>query len=263
MLNRWLCLLTLMIPVGLQAAEQAGKVVLSVGKNTAQLDAQPPRALKRNGPVYVRDQISTGERGQLQLRLSDGSRVSLENNTLFTLEQHRYPEDSPQQGRAVYQLIKGGLRTITGAISAAEPDNYALKTPIATIGVRGTHYSLFFCDQSCSESSGRPRGLWGQVLEGTIVVKVAEHQSDVPAGKHFFLEAGQRQPLIQSESFTAEQLQSRTAVLDTVPDAALPDLDRQPLSLEQEVQRITIDPDLKMDRVPAQTSPLDASPNNY
>jgi len=39
------------------------------------------------------------------------------------------------------ELLKGGLRSVTGAIKS-EKGNYKLKTPIGSIGIRGTHYEI-------------------------------------------------------------------------------------------------------------------------
>ncbi|MFY0676658.1 MAG: FecR domain-containing protein [Neptuniibacter sp.] len=170
---------------GVQAQTKAGAVVLSIGKNFAQQPEQQPRKLKRKSEIYDADRITTGMKGQVQLRFTDGSRLSIRPETEFIIEAYEFPGGQPEKGKAVYKLIKGGLRTITGAISKADTKNYAVKTPIATIGVRGTHYSLFFCDRACKESTQTQSGLYGYVLEGEIVVSVDSEVSPVSA-KHYF-----------------------------------------------------------------------------
>ena len=62
---------------GVWAQEPAGSVVLSVGKNTAQQPESEVRLLKRKSEIYTQDLILTGDKGRLQLRFSDGSRLAM------------------------------------------------------------------------------------------------------------------------------------------------------------------------------------------
>lgn len=169
------------------AQDKAASVVLSIGKNVAQQPNQEHRSLKRKSAIYQNDQIMTGSKGQLQLRFTDNSRISLRPETIFRVAEYRYQNSSPEKGRSVYRLLKGGLRTITGAISDANVENYQVKTPIATIGVRGTHYSLFYCDKSCKETTRSKIGLYGYVLEGEIVLASDSVRAPIQAGRYFFL----------------------------------------------------------------------------
>ena len=71
--------------------------------------------------------------------------------------------------KAVFDLVKGGLRTITGVIGRGNQENYQVETPVATIGIRGTHYGLRFCEQQgCG--SDYADGLYGGVADGAIGV---------------------------------------------------------------------------------------------
>ncbi|WP_415893730.1 FecR domain-containing protein [Neptuniibacter sp. PT8_73] len=169
------------------AADKAGHVLLSVGTNSAKLPAQDVRPLKRKSEIYSLDSISTGSKGRLQIRFTDGSRLSLRPDTLFNVEDYRFSESLPKDGKSVYRLLKGGLRTLTGAISDNNKDNYEVRTPIATIGVRGTHYTLFYCDKACQETTRAQMGLYGYVLEGEIVVGNKSIKAPIQMGRYFFL----------------------------------------------------------------------------
>lgn len=169
------------------ATDKAGHVLLSVGSNTAQLPEQDVRPLKRKSEIYPLDSISTGSKGRLQIRFTDGSRMSLRPDTLFNVEEYRFNENSPKDGKSVYRLLKGGLRTLTGAISDNNKENYEVRTPIATIGVRGTHYTLFYCDKTCQETTRAQQGLYGYVLEGEIVVGNKSIRAPIQMGRYFFL----------------------------------------------------------------------------
>jgi len=86
--------------------------------------------------------ITTGADSQAVLRFNDGSAVVLNQNTTFRVVDYEYDPAKPGVGRSVFDFLKGAARFVTGLIARAEPANYKLRTPQATIGVRGTDFSL-------------------------------------------------------------------------------------------------------------------------
>src|SRR5690606_4009821 len=86
------------------------------------------------------------------IRLQDGSRFTLRPNTQFVVEELTANRNS--SANAVLQLFKGGVRAITGFISKFNKNGYQLKTPVATIGIRGTEFDARLCEGDCgSEQS--------------------------------------------------------------------------------------------------------------
>ncbi len=119
------------------AAEPAGKTIMAKGTVEAS-DQLTNRALKRQSPVYQVDLISTGHNSSSQLRMTDGGLLSMHADT--TLAIHSYEAAQSNRPAAVnMELLKGGLRTITGSLPQTDK-SYQLNTPVASIGVRGTHY---------------------------------------------------------------------------------------------------------------------------
>lgn len=227
------------------AVESAASVILSVGKNSAQLPEQEERLLKRKSPVFQHDLVTTGSQGRLQLRFTDNSRVSLRPDTLFKVDEYQFDKSDPAKGQSVYRLLKGGLRTITGAISDADVDNYQVQTPIATIGVRGTHYSLFYCDTACHEVTGSKVGLYGYVLEGEIVVGNDKMSTPVLAGNYFFLGGSGTQLQIQETPFDLfEQLQDLGPDLMAGPQGnSIPALEVNSRSIIRTIPERVVSPD--------------------
>src|SRR5262249_10236799 len=68
--------------------------------------------------------------------------------------------------------LNGGIRSLTGAIGHRDRANYRLRTITATIGIRGTHFSVLMCKADCRNPDGSlgEDGLYGQVLDGRIAV---------------------------------------------------------------------------------------------
>ena len=140
-------LLLLILIVGsssLLAEEQAaGKTLMARGEVNATAASQT-RALKRRSPVYVADDVATGLSSASQLRMSDGGLLSLQEDSLLRIASYVAASDS-ERGDINMSLLKGGLRTVTGAIQSLGGD-YKLNTPVASIGVRGTHFEAELID---------------------------------------------------------------------------------------------------------------------
>lgn len=135
--------LLLITSAWLNAAQQSvGKVILSFGQNIAESPVGEQRALKRQGEIFADDLLKTSDKGRLQIRFTDGSRLSLKPNTVFKIEQYEFQDASPEDGKAIYKLLKGGMRTISGKIGKVDREDYKLDTVVATIGIRGTDFTI-------------------------------------------------------------------------------------------------------------------------
>lgn len=121
--------------------EQAGKTLLAKGQVEAlSKDTQSKRALKRRKPVFKVDNVKTYENSQAQLKMIDGALLALKAQTELNIEEYFLSNDK-SSGSVVMELVSGGLRTITGSIKG-NTENYKLKTPVGSIGIRGTHYEV-------------------------------------------------------------------------------------------------------------------------
>ncbi|BAZ94850.1 uncharacterized protein FOKN1_2478 [Thiohalobacter thiocyanaticus] len=134
-----LCLLCGLTSV--QAAPApAGHVIIARGEVQAISAAGEARDLRRRSPFYAGETLMTGTDATAQLRFSDGALVALRPDTEFRVDRYRYEAGGGEGDESISTLIKGGFRTITGAVGKQDPDSYRVDTPVATIGVRGTHY---------------------------------------------------------------------------------------------------------------------------
>ncbi|MGB0205473.1 MAG: FecR domain-containing protein [Neptuniibacter sp.] len=165
--------LLLLLSAGVSAAEVVGQVILSFGQNYAVNGMGEKRALKRKSEVFANDLLVTSSKGRLQVKFSDDSRLSLKPKTEFRIAEYRFDEANPDEGKAIYKLLKGGMRTISGKIGKENPDNYSMETVVATIGIRGTHYGTEYTQQ----------GLYTETVEGTVAVKTEQGTVLVNAGE--------------------------------------------------------------------------------
>lgn len=124
---------------GSALAEQAGRVSFVTGDVRATASDGSTRSLARGDIINTGDKISTGA-GRLQLRFTDGGFVSLQPNTVFGVDQYLYANKPPEETSLFFSLLQGGMRTVTGAIGKVNKQSYKVRTPVATIGIRGTGY---------------------------------------------------------------------------------------------------------------------------
>lgn len=161
------CFLTLLWLPQSYAATAAGQVQLSSGGFTAAQPGAAPRALSRGSSFFSHDVLHTGN-GTAQVRFTDGTIVALRPHTDFSVDDYAYQQSkNKQRGGALkyaVTLISGGFRSISGAIAKYNPSAYKVSTNVATIGIRGTEYSLVYDakDENC--------GLAAAMQKGSIVI---------------------------------------------------------------------------------------------
>lgn len=83
--------------------------------------------------------VTTGANSEAILSFDDGQRVTLGQNTEFRIVDYRY-DGQARNDRAIFDMIKGALRVVTGVIGQRQRLAWSLRTPQATIGVRGTDF---------------------------------------------------------------------------------------------------------------------------
>jgi len=145
------------------------------------------RALVKGATLEEGDTVNTNE-GRVQFRFTDDGFVSLYARTVFRIDQYRWGGVNDGSERSFFGLIEGGVRTITGRLAKHNRTAYKMTTPLATIGVRGTQYTM--------QLNG---GLSGSVAEGEIEVCNAGGCIAVPAGQAYFVPDANTKPLISNK----------------------------------------------------------------
>lgn len=173
-----LCMGLLLITLRVAAVETeaAGQVIIATGEVFALAADGAQRALQRRSPFYAGETIRTTPTASVQLRFSDGALMSLREDSELKVDTYRFQNQGGDGDRSMSTLIKGGLRTITGVIGKQDADAYRVSTPVATIGVRGTHY------EAVLES---PDSLVLAAWQGSIQVRNQRGELDLGVGEDF------------------------------------------------------------------------------
>jgi len=99
-------------------------------------------AVKLGQRIYSGSTVNTGAGAQAIIRFDDDQQVVLDENTTFKIADFRYRAAAPRGDRAVFDLLRGALRFITGVVGARNPNVVQLRVPQATIGIRGTDFMV-------------------------------------------------------------------------------------------------------------------------
>jgi FecR protein len=136
-----LCALAAAFPVAVHAS--AGVAQFTSGPVSVNKAGAAAASLSKGGEVASGDTIVTGADGRAQLRFSDGGLVALTPNSQFKIENYADVNDG-KADRFLVNLLQGGMRAITGLIGKRNRDNYKVQTATATIGIRGSGFSLAY-----------------------------------------------------------------------------------------------------------------------
>lgn len=156
-------------------AAPAGSVDFSVGNVVATGPDGRTRPLGKGAELNAGDRVATNE-GRAQIRFTDGAFVSLQPNTDFAIREYRYDGRTDGSERGLFGLLKGAMRTVTGAIGRVNRGAYEIQTPTATIGIRGTGGLIQVFDDGRTLLRGSS-GVW------TLAGLDRKNVIDVPGGQ--------------------------------------------------------------------------------
>lgn len=154
--NLWQALLLVcigLVSTATSAASGVGTVDYVRGAVTAQHKQYGMRILGKDAVIYQQDVITTGNRSFAIIEMSDGTKMTLRPNSSLGVQ--KYIARRGQNDSAILNLFKGGIRALTGFISKTREDAYQVRTPVATIGIRGTEFDARLCSKDCAEDSKR------------------------------------------------------------------------------------------------------------
>ncbi len=146
------------------------------------------RAVEKGSSVFVGDTVVTMD-ARTQLRFTDGSFVSLLPDSEFRVNAYTFNGSLDGNERLSMELLKGGLRTISGLVGKKIQSAYELITRVSTIGIRGTEYSVVYGEN-----------LSGSVAHGRIAVCNGAGCLDVAQGQSYFVRDENTKPELTYKS---------------------------------------------------------------
>jgi hypothetical protein len=138
--------LALVAAVATSHAEAAagGYVHGMTGAATLQSADAAPRPLKVGDLVQTGDIVTAAGDGSATVKLEDGQVMLLGVASAFRVTEYRYDKAKMGESRAVFGLLKGALRFITGVLGASHKEVVKVAAGAATIGIRGTDVTVIY-----------------------------------------------------------------------------------------------------------------------
>lgn len=169
------------------AEETAGTIRYMSGTLVAQRSDGTVRVLTPKSAVQPGDLLVTGKRSYAQVVMNDGTKMTMRPDSNLKIEAYQFKQSAPKADNAVFRLLKGGFRTVTGLIGKrGNKDAYKLRASGATIGIRGTDFTSRLCatkgcedgaDAQPSKAADKPKPA-GRVMRivGNAVAKQVDGQ---------------------------------------------------------------------------------------
>jgi len=95
------------------------------------------RIVETGKAVYSHDKITTGPEGKLQILLLDQTSFTVGANSEMELDEFVF-DPANNTGKVSAKITKGAFRFVTGKVARKDPGSMQVKTPVGTIGIRGT-----------------------------------------------------------------------------------------------------------------------------
>jgi len=135
-------------------------------------------------PIYSGDTLSVAEQGLAQVLLEDDSVFVVPGASRLRIDSFAVARPGAG-GKAVYTLVNGGVRTITGKVSKGGDDRYELRAEEGTITVAGSAYMALRCQGACARK--HKAGLYVRGQAGTITVTNAAGKLNIRRGQTVYV----------------------------------------------------------------------------
>lgn len=137
-------------------------------KGEVQLEVigQPGKALQVGDDIEEKARLRTGADGEVVIHFIDEALLVIRPNSQIDINHYRFQAGDRSSSSAV-QLLKGGLRYVSGLIGKLNREEVKIYTPMSTIGIRGTDFDTVFLEVPREDADA---GLYTCVTEGGTVL---------------------------------------------------------------------------------------------
>ncbi|MBL8519714.1 MAG: FecR domain-containing protein [Betaproteobacteria bacterium] len=163
----------------------AARIALLEGDVTIFDASKKKRAVRVSDHLSEGESIVTGKDGELHLEMEDGGFLSVRPNTKMRIV--KYQAKGEDSDSAIFGLLQGSFRSVTGWLGKYNRANYTVRTPTATVGVRGTDHEPYVIPAGSTE--GDP-GTYDRVHAGGTYIKNAAGRTDIGVNQSGFVSHG-------------------------------------------------------------------------
>jgi len=164
------------------AAQVAGTVTHLSGPLLAKKADGTVKVLSQKSNVEQGDTLVTEKDTYARIKFIDNSEITLRPNSQFKIEDFSFEEDKPEKDNASFNLVKGGLRAVTGTLGKRNKEKFGMNTPTATIGIRGTIFIAEYIPPEQNPVAAYGFASMAALTPLSYVGGTGDAQSDVPLG---------------------------------------------------------------------------------
>ena len=187
------------------ASAAIGKVVYVDGRGVVQQSISVRgsfmlggrKALKLGDKVFLNDMLKTLDGGTLSILFFDGAEITLRPATNIYIEKY-------SQKEAKVEVIKGGVRVVTGEIAKRDPRRYKIMTPkgLVTVRKKVSDFMVRVCTKDCDRENKK---LAGPKMKTNlpVIAKVVALQGEIIVGKKFKRRLRVGYPVYSSEHISS------------------------------------------------------------
>ena len=123
----------------ISASEIGGISELTGNGEITRVDSSEALTAELNSGIFSYDDVRTGK-GRLAIQFLDDSVVKLTEHSKLIIDEYIFDPD-PNKSKMALNMASGTARFITGKLGRINKQNISIKTPTATIGIRGTDFT--------------------------------------------------------------------------------------------------------------------------
>lgn len=138
------------------------------------------RKLAMGAGLHPKDFLTSQADSYVVMVFRDGEKVTLQPKSELDIVKYDFQQPG-KKDQMLFKLAAGGMRALTGSIGKKDKSAYALDTPVATIGIRGTE-SETVIDDAVDVSTGNAP-VYNHVTEGAISVTNAAGETVLNQGQ--------------------------------------------------------------------------------
>ena len=123
----------------ISASEIGGISEIRGNGEITRVDSSEALTAELNSDIFSYDDVRTGK-GRLAIQFLDDSVVKLTEHSKLIIDEYIFDSD-PSKSKMALNMASGTARFITGKLGKINKQNISIKTPTATIGIRGTDFT--------------------------------------------------------------------------------------------------------------------------
>ena len=131
--------LLILFSLTLSASEIGGISELQGNGEISRRDSDKALTAELDSDIFSFDDVRTGN-GRLAIEFLDKSVVKLTEHSKLVIDEFIYDPD-PSKSKLALNMASGTARFITGGLGLINKENISIKTPTASIGIRGTDFT--------------------------------------------------------------------------------------------------------------------------